>query len=469
MTATGVGGRESNATDRPLDWGTTDQLNPIEAVMWRAESDPSLRSPITGVELLDCVPEWERFRAAHEWGSRLVPRFRKRVHDDGLTARWAVDEHFDLDLHLRRLRLPEGADLDAVLAEAARFTMTPFDRGRSPWEAMLLEGLPDGRGAYVLKVHHAFTDGIGAIQLFSQVHSRQREPRRNRPEPPPPEPASPGALERVIEQSASDVRALASLARGAARRALRPDRLLGDALNGLASARRVLGDAGVSGSPLLADRSPIRRFIVHEVAFADLRAAAKAANATLNDAFLAALLGGLRRYHDEFGVAVDGLPMAIPISVRREGDPEGGNRFAAARLNGPIAIRDPATRVRAVGSLIRSARAEPGLEALRYVTPLIARLPGPAIARIAGPMTKRTDLQASNVPGIRENVYLAGARIERLYPFAPLPGCAAMITLVTHGSTCCIGANLDVASFTDVGAYRRCLVEGFDEVLSLAH
>jgi hypothetical protein len=83
-------------------------------------------------------------------------------------------------------------------------------------------------------------------------------------------------------------------------------------------------------------------------------------------------------------------------------------------------------------------------------------------------MTRGNDLQASNVPGIREDVYLAGARIERVYPFAPLPGCAAMITLLSHGDTCCVGANIDPAAITDVARFGRCLVAGFAEVLALA-
>jgi len=38
--------------------------------------------------------------------------------------------------------------------------------------------------------------------------------------------------------------------------------------------------------------------------------------------------------------------------------------------------------------------------------------------------------QASNIPGIRRDAFLAGVRIERMYLFGPLPGFAAMITLV---------------------------------------
>jgi hypothetical protein len=162
------------------------------------------------------------------------------------------------------------------------------------------------------------------------------------------------------------------------------------------------------------------------------------------------------------------MPIAIPISVRKEGDGAGGNRIAGARLAAPVGVTDPAERIRAIRALIGAARAEPALNALGLIAPALSRLPGPMISQLAGGLTQANDLQASNVPGIREDVYLAGAKIERVYPFGPLPGCATMITLVTHGAACCIGVNADPAAVTDLERFARCVCEGFDEVLALA-
>ena len=67
------------AGDKPLDWGREREMNPLEALMWRAEEDPRLRSTVCGLEELDTTPDWDRFLAAHDWGTRLVPRFRQRV------------------------------------------------------------------------------------------------------------------------------------------------------------------------------------------------------------------------------------------------------------------------------------------------------------------------------------------------------------------------------------------------------
>jgi hypothetical protein len=209
------------------------------------------------------------------------------------------------------------------------------------------------------------------------------------------------------------------------------------------------------------------RFIALDVMFKDLRAASKAHGCSVNDAFLAALMGAFRLYHAEHGQPVEAIPMSIPVSIRKPGDSEAGNQIAAARIAGPVGIEDPVRRMKQIRALLGTARSEPAMEALNVLAPALARLPGAMVAALAGGTTKGVDLQASNVPGLREDVYLAGAKIERSYPFGPLPGCAAMITLVSHGPYCCIGANIDAASFIDVEGFGRCLEAGFNEVLSL--
>jgi hypothetical protein len=46
--------------------------------------------------------------------------------------------------------------------------------------------------------------------------------------------------------------------------------------------------------------------------------------------------------------------------------------------------------------------------------------------------------------------------------FGPLPGCAAMITLLSHDGTCCIGSNVDPAAITQPGLFADCLSDGLE-------
>ena len=134
---------------------------------------------VVGVELLDRVPDRERVIAAHRWGARAVPRLRDRLVDVPLaTPEWIEDASFDLDAHLEFVRLPAPGGERQLLDHAAAFAMAPFDRERPPWQAQVVEGLEGGRAAYILKLHHALSDGIGIVQLMSFMHSRSPEPGR---------------------------------------------------------------------------------------------------------------------------------------------------------------------------------------------------------------------------------------------------------------------------------------------------
>jgi diacylglycerol O-acyltransferase len=461
--------------DAPLAWGGPRELTPFETLMWRADGDPMMRSTMMAVEILDTLPDWGRLVGAHEWAVRMAPRFRDRVVDRlGVlgTPVWVQEPRMDLHYHLRRVRLPDPGGWSALWTLAEQLAMTPFDRARPPWEGTLVEGLPDGKAAYLLKLHHVLTDGLGLTELLSQIHSRQRAPSPRKPQPVARVVAAPPLVEQVGRQLLSDLGAVVPVVRGGGallRDGIRqPKKFLGDAVRYVESARRVLSPPAIRGLPLLSERGPSWRFVALSVGFADLRAAAKSVGGSLNDAFLAALLAGFRIYAEERGeplVADAKMPVSVPVSVRREGDNGGGNRIAPARLAGPVGMTDPRARMNRVGELMRAARSEPALESAEFVAPALARLPGALLVQIAGSTTAGNDLQASNVPGIRDEVYVAGAKIEQIYPFAPLPGCAAMISMYTYNGTCFVGANLDAAAIKDTALFGRCLARGFAEVL----
>lgn len=462
--------------DGRLVWSASPEMTPFEVLMWRVEADPHMRSTVMIVETLDAVPDWARLVAACDWASRVVPRFRERIVMPFLgagTPYWGVDPEFDLHYHVRRLRLHDGAALADLFVHAEQDAMTPLDPARPLWEATLVEGLPDGQAAFLLKLHHVLSDGMGLAQLLSGLHSRTREHTADKAQPAAPPAIPPSTAGELVRQVRGDLGLVASAARGvlsgfASLR--RPDRAVRDAVAYLASARRVLSAPPAPPLPVLAARSTAWRFRRLDIPFANLRAAGKAAGGSVNDAYLAGLLGAFRRYSARRGDPLETdrtMPLTLPVSVRQDDDEPGGNHFAPARLAAPVGLVDPAERIRSVRARMRPALDEPALEALEVVSPLIGRLPGAVTGRFGGGSTAGNDLQASNIPGLREDVFLAGARIVRSYPFAPLPGCAAMIAMITHGDTCCVAANLDAAAIVDVEGFVDCLVDGFAEVLAL--
>ena len=467
--------------DRPeqavsaAQWGVHPALNDVEALMWKAEASPKLRSAGVFVDLLDRAPDWQRLVAAHEWAVELVPRLRQRVVEDPLRVgppTWVLDQGFDLDYHVRRVRAPEPASFDDALTIAQALAMAPLDRARPLWEAVLVEGLADGRAAYLLKLHHSLTDGQASIQLFELLHSTS-------PAPTPDKVVPTTDIRRPDGRARILGRHLTGSARGAWRTAGRTVELGGDLVRRPAptvtsgvrfasSLARVTGAPPAPPSPLMTNRGLSRRFGAIDLPLPWLRAAGKAAGGSLNDAYIASLVGGLRIYHLAHGVEVDALPIAFPVSLRKDDHPMGGNRFAGARIAGPVAVADPRDRIRIIRERVLAAREEPALDFMGFLAPVLTRVPAPVLTRLTERMLRATDLQASNIAGLARPAYIAGAEILRMYPFAPVPGAAVMVTLVSHNGTCCIGINADAAAIPDTETFVDSLRAGFDEVLSLA-
>jgi WS/DGAT/MGAT family acyltransferase len=462
--------------DAAVSWGGPADLTAWEALMWRTEGDHRTRSAGVVVEILDGEPDWDRLVAAHDRLSRRIPRLRERVVVPPLSffaPAWSPDPHFDLDYHLQRFRLPEGGTIDDLYAAASVLATRPLDPQRPPWEALVIGGLPGGQAAYLFKAHHSLTDGVGLLQLLELAHGHGPEPgsREPVPEPSPRRTISSSGLlaERLVS---SFTTVPAGIARDAAaavgRFAGDPVGTATEAVRFGKSLRRVLNPPGAARSPILRDGGTGYRFATLDVPLNALKAAGKAAGGSINDAFLAGLLGGLRRYHEERGADVDYLPMAIPVSLRKADDPEGGNRFSAARFVAPVGEADPAARIAAIHRLIVDARNEPALGFTDLIAPVLGLLPDFALTQVSAQLTKVSDLQASNMTGISRTLYLAGAKVLRLYVVGPRPGVAVMATLLSYEGNCGIGLNFDPQVIPDTSMFLGCLHEGFDEVLSLA-
>jgi hypothetical protein len=129
---------------------------------------------------------------------------------------------------------------------------------------------------------------------------------------------------------------------------------------------------------------------------------------------------------------------------------------------------DPRARIAAIRAAVAAARTEPAIGFLDLIAPVLGRLPRPLLIEIAGGMTTVSDLQASNLAGIGRTLYLAGARVARVYPLGPRPGVAAMVTMLSYEGTCCVGLNMDPAVIGDEKVFAACLRDGFDEVMNLA-
>ncbi len=133
-----------------------------EALMWALEQDPVLRSTFANVTFFEGRPDLDRFRARMERAIVKLPRLHQRVVDPpgGIgVPTWADDPLFDLEFHIRHVAVPPPGTERQVLDLASVLAGDPFDRARPLWQFVLIEGMADGRGAMLQKIHHTITDG----------------------------------------------------------------------------------------------------------------------------------------------------------------------------------------------------------------------------------------------------------------------------------------------------------------------
>jgi diacylglycerol O-acyltransferase / wax synthase len=454
------------------------QMSDADALMWTVEKDPTLRSTVVTALTLDRSPDWDALVERVERGSRLIPRLRQRVVTPLMRIGppfWSADPHFDLSYHLRRVRAPEPGSFECVLDLARNAAMAGFDRARPLWEYTVVDGLEGGRAALVIKVHHSMTDGVGGMKLLMMLFDFERAP--DEPGPHDELQALPAfgpfdlvgrSLDHRRHQALGIARHGLANAVGAARSASRdPQGALREAVRVLRSVAAFLAPATTPRSPIIGARSLARRLATLDVPLDDMKRAAKAIGGSLNDAFLAAVVGGVQRYHHLHGVEPAELRMVMPINVRGEGATLGGNHFTPARFLVPLQIADPEERMRELGRQARAVRDEPAVALTDALAMVLNQLPTPVTTAFFGAMLKGSDFVTSNVPGSPFPLYVAGAKLERLYPFGPLSGTAANVTLLSHCDTCCIGINTDAVAIPDTPDFAKSVEGGFSEVVAL--
>jgi WS/DGAT/MGAT family acyltransferase len=452
------------------------QLRGWDAATYRtASGDPTLRSTVVALAVLDSAPDWARLRARVERLTLCVPTLRMRPLFGALgmsAPRLAVDPDFDLDVHLRRYRLPAGGGWRDLLDDARRMSLTDFDSSRPLWEAALVEGLPEGQAAFLLKLHHSIADGQATVMMGLSLFEFGPDADPNEapaPEAPPAEDVGvrdityanvADTLRRGSDAAVAVVRGALDLARGTL---TSPRHTWGRAITTVTSIGRVTALPDGALSPVMVGRGTTYRFAAFSMPFAGVRAAAKAHGFSVNDAFLAAVALGMDAYHRRHGVVVESLRINVPISLRGDaGDRSGqaSNAVSIARFPISIAGLTAMEHMEQANRVVDKWRREPAIGLADPLAEVSWFVPVPMLAQAA----QASDVTTSNVPGPPMPMYLAGSRMVAVYPLVATIGAAVNITMVTYDGQAYIGVSADDRAVGDLGDLVADLRGGFEAV-----
>lgn len=382
-----------------------------------------------------------------------LPKLRQRARAELFppgSARWIDDPDFVAADHIHHVPLSSLYDPDPLSAYASWWIAEPLDTSRPLWDLTLVTGLPDGKFALLLKLHHALTDGAGAYAVAAGLLDGVKLPERTSAPHRIPAPRSP--LDTVKD------------ALGTA---------WGQANEAAGIASSVVRAARPPLSPVSAPLSAQRRLGFVRLPLSELRRVRRAHGGTTNDVVLAVLSGALREWQINRGRRADGrtLRALIPVSVRGRGDGQlGGNKLSGYLCDLPIGEDDPVERLRVVRrAMTRNKAAGPGRGA--GALPLLAgRVPsllhrlGTRTAGRAAPML--FDLVVTTVPVPPARLSLDGARVAEIYPFVPLaPRHAVGIAVATYRDSVHIGLQVNGEAVPDVGSLRDAVVKSADRLL----
>jgi len=365
---------------------------------------------------------------------------------------WSVlpDDRIDLDYHLRHSALPSPGSQRELGVLVSRLHSADMDRRYPLWECHVIEGLEEDRWSLYFKAHHSQVDGVGGVRLLKRMISADPDARDLLPPwaigiSGPDQSGVPPKPKAVVRREISSP---VSLVTGTA--------LAGAAVTG--SLLRTYAESAVGTSepaqavPYRAPRSIFngrihtpRRFATQHYPIERLRRVGKAADASLNDVFLAVCGGALRRYLLEHDALPErSLTANVPVSVRAEGGPGVGSAVTFLFAHLATDVEDPLERIRVVTASTDRGKARlPGVGRAAmdaYTAVLMGPFLGQSILGLGGHGTPAANLVVSNVPGPAEPRYVDGSQMEELYPVSLLfNGQALNITAVSYAGQFNVG------------------------------
>src|SRR6476661_2619498 len=481
-----------------MGWGMQ-QLSWTDDMMLRAER-PETPMQIQMLLIYDqsTAPDgkvtFKRILSEIDARLHLAPTFRRRLTElpGGLhMPYWVDDPDFDLEYHVRHIALPQPGDWRQLCIQVARIHGRQLDLRRPPWEMTVIEGLnavpglPTGSFAISLKLHHCVVDGMESVELMTAMHDLAADGPRPAPPAHPftpgPLPSTPDLVARTATNIALYPLRASKVVLPSALNAIRHLHALPGALaSGLASALAPGG--GSLFAPATRFNGSVTPHRVFEARFHDLadfkRIKSRVPKATINDVALAYVGGALRHYLGGHGELPDeSLVAACPASIRStEERGAGGNRLFGRLHPLGTSIADPLQRLAAIVEETSGFRDNADSAGNSRLMELVGVVPTALLgltvkAATAMPFSAPTiaSTTVSNVPGPKEAIYFAGARLERVTGLGPLIGGMNLFHVVAsyHG-TVSIGATADRNALPDPGHYADCMQSAFDEMLNAA-
>jgi WS/DGAT/MGAT family acyltransferase len=372
---------------------------------------------------------------------------------------WVPDPAFDAHAHVDEARLPRGAQLYTWVANRV---VRPLDPERPLWRAEVIDGLPDGRFAVLIVVHHIVADGAAGLAIAASLFDATPAPAAKAPVAAQPV----SDLPRWRELVADRLRRIPGVFKPRPKAPVREPRARRGAFRVMRDAMAAFpGPAPATSLPRQV--GPGRRMVVVRRPLRSVRHTGHVLDATVTDLLLAAVTGGMRELLIARSDCVDGLALRT-ILPAATGDT--GQVVGMLVVDLPVGEPDPRTQLAMISTATTASKqalragAGNGTDLLRLPVPL-ARLAVKWGRRFG---SRRLNLSVTAVPGPTEPLWLAGSPLVEAVPIAPLVPLVGMsVVALSYAGDFAVSVNAD-SSIAELDVMADGMGRTFDALFEVA-
>jgi WS/DGAT/MGAT family acyltransferase len=182
----------------------------------------------------------------------------------------------------------------------------------------------------------------------------------------------------------------------------------------------------------------------------DLLAVKRAHGVTLNDVVLAVVTDAVRRQLGaEQAEALEDHPprVLVPVGGADQSADGAGNAFSFMVAGLPVAVRDPIERLRRIHDEMEQRKASLQSSAALSLFSIVDLVPLPLLRRLIPEALTRqpfVNLAVTNVPGVREDLYLLDSRMQDAHPIVTGVGnLACIIGVLSYRDRLGVGITVD--------------------------
>ena len=439
---------------------------------------------VGGVHVYEGALSFEDFKQFLEPRLAMAPRLMQRLAEVPMGLDhpyWVDDPHFDLNLHLQHVALPEPGDWQALRKLASEHFSQRLDRKRPLWEFIFVSGLnnipqvPAGSVAIISKVHHAAIDGASGAAILSLLFDVSPKPQKPSAAPKRSVAPMPGAISLLSRSTLNYIKRpfkLPGLVLETAKSSWRAGRL----------SRVINSDVPRSlfNAPPSTLNQPVEGRRLWNSALLSLERVKAIRQAvpgcTLNDVVLTICTGALRAYL----LSKEALPdkplvAMVPVSTRTQDEHQDmGNQVSAMLVQLPTTEEKPIkqlTKIHHNTQTGKSYQQAIGARQLIKYTEFIPFALGAQATRLYTRMNVSRyhrpffNLVITNVPGPQVPLYMNGHQMLAHMGMAPVfDGMGLILPVFSYNGVLSISPTVAANVMPDVDLFTRMIRDSANQL-----